>query len=46
MARNTRGNTAAERAQLVLAESQILREAGRHNDAYIAHLNNKQHGKP
>ena len=34
--RNTRGNTAAERAQLVLAESQILREAGRHNDAYIA----------
>lgn len=32
---NTRGNTADERTQLVLAESQILREAGRHNDAYI-----------
>ncbi|PKO37198.1 MAG: pilus assembly protein TadD [Betaproteobacteria bacterium HGW-Betaproteobacteria-6] len=33
--RNTRGGTVAERTQLVLAESQILREAGRHNDAYI-----------
>jgi tetratricopeptide (TPR) repeat protein len=33
--RNTRGGTAAERTQLTLAESQILREAGRHNDAYI-----------
>ncbi len=32
---NTRGGTAAERTQLILAESQILREAGRHNDAYI-----------
>lgn len=34
--RNTRGNTPAERTQLVLAESQLLREAGRHNEAYIA----------
>ena len=34
--RDTRGNTPAERTQLVLAESQLLREAGRHNDAYIA----------
>ena len=33
--RNTRGSTTAERTQLILAESQILREAGRHNDAYI-----------
>jgi tetratricopeptide (TPR) repeat protein len=32
---NTRGSTAAERTQLVLAESQILREAGRHGDAYV-----------
>jgi tetratricopeptide (TPR) repeat protein len=32
---NTRGGTAAERTQLILAESQLLREAGRHNDAYI-----------
>ena len=32
---NTRGGTADERTQLILAESQILREAGRHNDAYI-----------
>lgn len=32
---NTRGGTVAERTQLILAESQILREAGRHNDAYI-----------
>ena len=33
--RDTRGNTPAERTQLVLAESQMLREAGRHNEAYI-----------
>jgi tetratricopeptide (TPR) repeat protein len=33
--RNTRGKNAAEKTQLILAESQILREAGRHNDAYI-----------
>lgn len=33
--RNTRGSTVAERTQLILTESQILREAGRHNDAYI-----------
>jgi tetratricopeptide (TPR) repeat protein len=33
---NTRGGTDAERAQLVLAEAQLLREAGRLNDAYIA----------
>jgi len=33
--RNTRGSTAAEKTQLVLAESQILRDAGRNNDAYI-----------
>jgi tetratricopeptide (TPR) repeat protein len=32
---NTRGGTAAERTQLILAETQILREANRHNDAYI-----------
>ena len=32
---NTRGGTVAERTQLILAESQLLREAGRHNDAYI-----------
>lgn len=32
---NTRGGTVAERTQLTLAESQLLREAGRHNDAYI-----------
>lgn len=32
---NTRGGTADERTQLIFAESQILREAGRHNDAYI-----------
>lgn len=32
---NTRGGTVAERIQLTLAESQLLREAGRHNDAYI-----------
>ncbi|WP_310493994.1 tetratricopeptide repeat protein [Dechloromonas sp.] len=32
---NTRGGTVGERTQLILAESQILREAGRHNDAYI-----------
>ncbi|AXS80991.1 tetratricopeptide repeat protein [Dechloromonas sp. HYN0024] len=31
---NTRGGTATEQSQLVLAESQILREAGRHTDAY------------
>lgn len=33
--RDTRGNNASERTQLILAESQLLREAGRHNDAYI-----------
>lgn len=33
--RDTRGNSPAEKTQLVLAESQLLREAGRHNDAYI-----------
>lgn len=33
--RDTRGNTPAEKTQLVLAESQLLREAGRHNEAYI-----------
>jgi len=33
--RDTRGGTPAERTQLALAESQLLREAGRHNDAYI-----------
>lgn len=33
---NTRGSTPAERTQLALAESQLLREAGRYNDAYIA----------
>lgn len=33
--RDTRGGTPAERTQLILAESQLLREAGRHNDAYI-----------
>ena len=32
---NTQGGTTAERTQLILAESQLLREAGRHNDAYI-----------
>jgi tetratricopeptide (TPR) repeat protein len=32
---NTQGGTAAERTQLILAESQLLREAGLHNDAYI-----------
>jgi tetratricopeptide (TPR) repeat protein len=32
---NTPGETAAERAQLTLAESQMLRDAGRHNDAYL-----------
>ena len=32
---DTRGNTPSERTQLILAESQLLREAGRHNDAYI-----------
>ncbi|MDE2439675.1 MAG: tetratricopeptide repeat protein [Betaproteobacteria bacterium] len=32
---NTRGSTPAERTQLVLAESQLLREAGRNNEAYI-----------
>src|SRR5574343_435316 len=32
---NTRGGTPTERTQLILAESQLLREAGRHNDAYI-----------
>lgn len=33
--RDTRSGTPAERTQLALAESQLLREAGRHNDAYI-----------
>ena len=32
--RETRGGTPAERAQLVLAESQLLREAGRSAEAY------------
>lgn len=32
---NTRGNNSAEQTQLVMAESQLLREAGRPNDAYI-----------
>jgi tetratricopeptide (TPR) repeat protein len=32
---NTRGSNEIERTQLTLAESQMLREAGRHNDAYI-----------
>ncbi|HLO63676.1 MAG TPA: tetratricopeptide repeat protein [Azonexus sp.] len=34
--RDTRTSTPAERTQLVLAESQLLREAGRHSEAYIA----------
>lgn len=34
--RNTRTATDAERTQLVLAESQLLRELGRQNEAYIA----------
>lgn len=33
---NVRGATSAERVQLILAEAQLLREAGRLNDAYIA----------
>ncbi len=33
--REARGNNSAERTQLILAESQLLREAGHHNDAYI-----------
>lgn len=32
---NTQSSTPAERVELTLAESQLLREAGRHNDAYI-----------
>ena len=32
---STQGGTPAERVQLTLAESQLLRDAGRHNDAYI-----------
>lgn len=32
---NTPGGTAAERTQLILAESQLLREAGRHDEAYV-----------
>ena len=32
---DTRGSNPAERTQLTLAETQLLREAGRHNDAYI-----------
>lgn len=32
---STQGGTPAERTQLILAESQLLREAGRHNEAYI-----------
>ena len=32
---NTRGNNGTEQTQLVMAESQLLREAGRPNDAYI-----------
>lgn len=31
----TQTRTPAERSQLMLAEAQLLREAGRHNDAYI-----------
>ncbi|MBS1145427.1 MAG: pilus assembly protein TadD [Proteobacteria bacterium] len=42
---NTRGGTPAERTQLVLAESQLLREAGRHNDAYIV-LDNALSAQP
>lgn len=34
--RDTRSTTPAERTQLVLAESQLLRDAGRHSEAYIA----------
>ncbi|MCG2575395.1 tetratricopeptide repeat protein [Dechloromonas sp. XY25] len=34
--RDTRTSTPAERTQLVLAESQLLRDAGRHSEAYIA----------
>ena len=32
---STQGGTPAERTQLILAESQLLREAGRQNEAYI-----------
>jgi len=32
---STRGSNAAEQTQLILAESQLLREAGRPNDAFI-----------
>src|SRR5574343_514533 len=32
---STQSGTPAERVQLTLAESQLLRDAGRHNDAYI-----------
>jgi tetratricopeptide (TPR) repeat protein len=35
MLHNTRGGNSAERTQLILAEAQLLREAGRQNDAYI-----------
>lgn len=34
--RQTRGNSPAQEAQLILAESQMLRDAKRYNDAYIA----------
>lgn len=33
---NTRGGSAEERTQLTLAEAQLLRDAGRHADAYTA----------
>ena len=32
---NTRSNNSAEQTQLIMAESQLLREAGRQNDAYL-----------
>lgn len=32
---STRGNNPAEQTQLILAEAQLLREAGRQNDAFI-----------
>jgi tetratricopeptide (TPR) repeat protein len=32
--RSTQAGSVAEKTQLILAESQLLREAGRHNDAY------------
>lgn len=35
MISSTRSSNAAERTQLILAEAQLLREANRHNDAFI-----------